>query len=154
MWELMGRAPVADRTSSDITINAGKPEIMAVIADFPSYPEWAEGIKSAEVVSVAEDGRAAEVRFRLEAGPIKDHYSLLYDWHGDDQVDWRLGESGSVLSGMTGTYRLTERGEGTTHVSYDLAVDMKVPMLGMLKRRGEKIIIDAALKGLKRRLEH
>lgn len=144
---------MADRTSSEITIGAGKSEIMAVIADFPSYPEWTDGIKAAEVLAEGEDGRAAEVRFRLEAGPIKDTYSLVYDWHGDDQVDWRLGQPGSVLSGMTGTYRLSESGDGTTHVTYDLAVDVKVPMLGMVKRRGEKTIIEAALKGLKRRLE-
>lgn len=144
---------MADRTSSDITIRARKSEIMAVIADFPAYPQWAEGIKAAEVVAWGEHGRADEVRFRLEAGPIRDSYTLVYDWHDDDQVDWRLGQAGTALSGMAGTYRLAESGDGVTEVSYDLSVDIKIPMLGMVRRRGEKIIIDAALKGLKRRLE-
>lgn len=144
---------MADRTSSDITIRAGKAEIMDVIADFPAYPTWAEGIKSAEIVEWNDQGRPQEVRFRLEAGPIKDDYTLVYDWHQDDQVDWRLGQAGTVLSGMTGSYHLAETGDGVTHVTYDLAVDVKVPMPGIIRRRGEKTIIGAALKGLKRRLE-
>jgi hypothetical protein len=42
---------------------------------------------------------------------------------------------------------------GGTEVTYDLAVGIKVPMIGMLKRRAEKTIIDTALKGLKSRAE-
>jgi len=38
-------------------------------------------------------------------------------------------------------------------VTYRLAVDVKIPMLGMLKRKAEKVIIDTALKELKKRVE-
>jgi hypothetical protein len=57
-----------------------------------------------------------------------------------------------MLTGMTGAYRLAERG-GATEVTYELAVDVRVPMIGMVKRKAEKRIIDTALKGLKRRVE-
>ena len=32
-------------------------------------------------------------------------------------------------------------------------LDVAIPLIGMLKRKGEKILIDAALKGLKKRVE-
>jgi hypothetical protein len=38
-------------------------------------------------------------------------------------------------------------------VTYRLRVDVSIPMIGMLKRRAEKVIIDTALKGLKQRVE-
>ena len=38
-------------------------------------------------------------------------------------------------------------------MTYDLAVGIRVPMIGILKRRAEKMIIDTALKGLKSRAE-
>jgi len=38
-------------------------------------------------------------------------------------------------------------------VSYELAVGLRMPMPGMLKRRAEKTIIETALKGLKARTE-
>ena len=42
---------------------------------------------------------------------------------------------------------------GGTRVTYQLAVDVAVPLLGTLKRKAEKVIIDAALSGLKQRVE-
>ena len=83
---------------------------------------------------------------------IKDSYVLAYDWDGDDGVRWDLAEPGSVISAMSGGYLLAEAARGT-EVTYDLAVDVRIPMPGMLKRRAEKTIIDTALKGLKDRAE-
>ncbi|WP_204046802.1 SRPBCC family protein [Microbispora siamensis] len=143
---------MADRTSSSITIGAGRSTIMAVIADFPAYPEWAGQVKKAEVLETGADGRASRVRFVLDAGVISDEYVLGYDWDDDAGVSWRMVEAGKMLSGLTGSYRLAENGGGT-EVTYDLAVDLKVPMIGMIKRKAEKVIVDTALKGLKRRVE-
>src|SRR5918999_4165219 len=140
---------MADRTSSSITINAGRSEVMTAIADFAAYPRWAEGIKSAEVLSAGPGDRAERVRFALEAGPVKDTYVLAYSWDGDDAVRWDLAERGKMLSGMSGSYRLADQGGGTA-VTYELTVDVSIPMLGMFKRKAEKMIIDSALKGLKR----
>jgi hypothetical protein len=38
-------------------------------------------------------------------------------------------------------------------VTYELAVDVRIPMIGMVRRKAEKRIIETALKGLKRRVE-
>ena len=54
---------------------------------------------------------------------------------------------------MNGSYTLAAQGDTGTTVTYRLAVDVKIPMLGMLKRKAEKIIIDTALKELKKRVE-
>jgi hypothetical protein len=48
---------------------------------------------------------------------------------------------------------LRDRGDGTTEVTYRLALDVSIPLIGMIKRKGEKILIDTALKGLKQRVE-
>jgi hypothetical protein len=142
---------MADRTTSSIVIGMPRKEIMAVIADFAAYPEWATGVRGAEVLSSA-DGRAATVRFTLDAGMIKDSYVLGYDWDGDARVHWNLAEPGSVISEMSGGYELADRGDGT-EVTYELAVGIRVPMPGIFKRRAEKTIVDTALEGLKSRAE-
>ena len=143
---------MADQTTSSIVVDASPSEVMAVIADFPSYPTWAKGVTSADVVSELPDGRAEQVFFRLDVSPIKDEYTLAYDWAGDEQVTWTLVE-GKMLRALDGAYVLDDRGDGTTEVTYRLALDVSIPLIGMLKRKGEKILIDAALKGLKKRVE-
>ena len=143
---------MADKTTSSIAIAVPREAVMAVIADFGAYPQWATGVRSTEVLDQDADGRASRVRFSLDAGVIKDNYVLGYDWDGDVQVSWELAEAGSVISEMSGAYRLADRGD-TTEVRYELAVGIRIPMIGMLKRRAEKTIIDTALKGLKSRAE-
>jgi ribosome-associated toxin RatA of RatAB toxin-antitoxin module len=146
---------MAEQTTSSIVIEAGPAEIMAVIADFESYPRWAKGVTTAEVVSTCDAGphagRAEQVFFALDVSPIKDEYTLAYTWDRDQEVTWTLVE-GKMLRALDGAYVLTPRG-ATTEVTYRLALDVSIPLIGMLKRKGEKILIDTALKGLKKRVE-
>ena len=143
---------MADRTSSSITVAAERSAVMGVIADFGSYPDWATGVRSAEVLSTARTAVRERVRFGLDAGVIRDSYVLAYEWDGDAAVRWQLAEAGSMVTEMSGAYVLADDGPGTK-VSYELAVGTRVPMIGMLKRRAEKTIIETALKGLKSRAE-
>src|SRR5579859_6433653 len=142
---------MAGRTSSRIVIAAPRAAVMAVIADFAAYPQWASAVRAADVLA-REDGRASRVRFTLDAGVVRDTYVLGYDWDGDAAVHWHLAEPGSVISAMNGGYLLADHG-GATETTYELAVDVRIPIPGLLKRRAEKTIIDTALKGLKNRVE-
>jgi len=143
---------MAEQTSSSIVVDAPPADVMAVIADFESYPEWAKGVQKAEVVEPGTGDRADQVYFALDVSPIKDEYTLAYDWDGDREVTWTLVE-GNMLRALNGAYTLVDRGDGSTEVTYRLALDVSIPLIGMLKRKGEKILIDAALKGLKKRVE-
>src|ERR1700676_436249 len=97
-------ATMADRTRKSIAIATSRSAVMDVISDFAAYPEWAGAVRSAEVIKRDGGGRAAEVRFRLDAGMIKDSYVLRYDWDGDAAVRWDLAEPGTVISAMSGGY--------------------------------------------------
>jgi carbon monoxide dehydrogenase subunit G len=143
---------MAEQTTSSIVVSADPAAIMGVICDFEAYPAWAQGVKKAEPLDTGADGRAEQVYFELDASPIKDAYTLSYDWNDDRSVRWTLVE-GKMLKAMDGAYELEQRGDGSTEVTYRLAVDIAIPMIGMLKRKAEKVIIDTALKGLKKRVE-
>jgi ribosome-associated toxin RatA of RatAB toxin-antitoxin module len=125
---------------------------MEVIADLGAYPDWSDGITSVEVLSSGPDGRPTQARFHLASGPIKDTYELDYTWQGDTSVRWILTK-GDMLTMMDGSYTLTDNGNDSTRVEYRLAVDVKIPMIGMLKRKAEKVIVDTALKGLRKRVD-
>jgi ribosome-associated toxin RatA of RatAB toxin-antitoxin module len=144
---------MADLTESSIVINASPAAIMDVIADLAAYPEWSDGIKEVTVLARYEDdNRPADARFNLSSGAIKDIYELEYDWDGDEKVSWTLTK-GDMLTAMDGVYELVASADGSTTVHYRLAVDVKIPMIGMIKRKAEKVIVDTALKGLKKRVE-
>ncbi|MFE7236970.1 SRPBCC family protein [Streptomyces sp. NPDC057580] len=144
---------MAEHTSSTITIEAAPADVMGVIADFDRYPEWTGEVKEAEVLAKDEQGRAEKVRLVLDAGAIKDDHTLAYTWTGDHEVSWTLVKS-QMLRAIDGSYSLAPLGDSSrTEVTYRLTVDVKIPMLGMIKRKAEKVIIDRALAGLKKRVE-
>jgi len=145
---------MAERTSSKIAIAAEPAAIMAVIADLEAYPEWAGSVKEVEVLSVYDDAdeRPAEARFVVDAGPVKDTYTLEYAWDADREVRWTLTEAG-MLTAMDGAYRLAPGADGVTDVEYELVLELRIPMIGLLRRKAEKAIIDIALKELKKRVE-
>ena len=142
---------MADQSTQSITVDAPAADVMAVIADFPSYPEWVGAAKKVEVVEAGDDGRAARVRFVLDAGAVKDDYVLDYTWDGDRKVSWTLVE-GQMQKRQDGSYILAGRAGGT-EVTYAITIDLTIPMLGMIKRKAEKVILDTALKELKKRVE-
>ena len=142
---------MADQSTQSITIDAPAADVMAVIADFPSYPQWVAAAKKVEVVEPGDDGRARRVHFVLDAGAIKDDYVLDYSWDDDRKVSWNL-VTGQMQKRQEGSYTLTER-VGATEVTYAITIDLTIPMLGMIKRKAEKVILDTALKELKKRVE-
>ena len=137
---------MADESTQSIVIDAPPEQIMAVIADFTAYPEWADGVKHVEILG--DD----QVKFNIDQGPVKDEYVLKYDWAADGQsVSWELVKS-TLLKSQHGSYVLKPTGS-STQVTYTLSVQLVVPMIGMFRRKAEKVIIDTALKGLKKRVE-
>lgn len=142
------------RTVSDIVIEAPPGDVMAVIARFEDYPDWATGMREVSVVRSDDHGRPLDVRFVVDSPPIRDTFTLRYDWRDERLVTWSLvPDEASMLSAMDGSYTLDAVAGGRTRVTYQLSVDLRLPLLGMLRRKAEKVIVDTALKGLKRRVE-
>ena len=143
---------MTEQTSSTIVVDSTPTAVMAVIADLKAYPEWTGSVRSVEVLSQDDSGRPREARFVLDAGVVKDTYTLAYSWDGDVRVSWSLVEA-QMLTAMEGSYLLRADEPSRTTVEYVLTLDLKIPMIGLLRRKAEKVITDTALKELKRRVE-
>ena len=130
------------RTVSDIVVDAPAALIMKVITDFEKYPAWATGMTASEILAIDDQGRARDVRFVLDSPPIRDTFVLSL-----------ASDDAAILKAMDGIYTLDPITEDQTRVTYQLYVDLKIPILGLLKRKAERIIVDTALKGLKSHAE-
>ena len=144
---------MADKTAQTIYIDADPSTVMDVIADIGSYPDWVAEYKETEVLEADADGYPKTARLVLDAAVLKDTMVLAYDWKQVDRgsVEWTLVSS-SLLRALNGAYRLSPKGSGTD-VTYELSVDLIIPMIGLLKRKAERRLTDTALKDLKKRAE-
>src|ERR1700712_216214 len=146
---------MADSSTQSLTMNADPAAIMGVIADFTAYPEWTGAVKKVEVTDPGTGVRAKRVKFGLDAGLIKDTYELEYTWSADGlAVTWDL-VIGQMQKAQHGSYTLvTVTAEPVaTEVTYSLAVQLNVPLIGPLRRKAERTIMDTALKELRKRVE-
>ena len=141
---------MADQVSSSITIDAQPDAVLDVIRDVERYPEWTGGIQRADVVEAGDKG-PRRVTFAISQAGLADEYTLVYDWRADG-VSWELEKPSKLQKSQQGSYQLSGSGKGT-EVTYRLTMDVAIPMIGMLKRKFQKTIIDTALKELKKRVE-
>ncbi|KRD17191.1 cyclase [Mycobacterium sp. Root265] len=143
---------MAEKTAQTIYIEADPSTVMDAIADIGSYPEWVAEYKETEVLDTDAAGNPKTARLVLDAAVLKDTMVLSYDWPADrNSVTWTLVSS-SLLKALQGAYRLSPKGSGT-EVTYELSVDLVIPMIGLLKRKAERRLTDTALKDLKKRVE-
>jgi ribosome-associated toxin RatA of RatAB toxin-antitoxin module len=142
---------VADHANESIVVQGDPATIMAVIADFGAYPQWAGPVKRTEVLQPGEDGRARRVKIDVELMGLSDTYTNEYTWDDDHKVTWTMIEGRSQKS-QNGSYTLEPAGGGTK-VTYDLTVEVAIPVPGLLRRTIQRKIVDAALKDLKKRVE-
>jgi hypothetical protein len=145
---------MADSSTQSITIGAPPDRVAAVICDFPRYPEWTDAVQRVEVIEEYEDGYASQVRFTIDAGVMADEYVLAYEYAEDlSRVEWHLVAPSKMQKTQRGSYDVVGNPDGTATVTYTLEVELSVGMLGMFRRKAEKMIMDTALRQLKRRVE-
>ncbi len=140
-------------TSATVEIAAPPGVVLDVIADVEKYPRWTSTVSGVRVCSFEGDGWADNVEFAVTGGPLKDTYTVDYDWDvtddGTGEVTFALVSSG-LLSALDGTFTLcSRRGGEETEVTYRLALDVTVPMLGLLKRRVERSLVTSFVDQLK-----
>jgi uncharacterized membrane protein len=144
---------MAEKTEGSIEIEATPQQILEVIADFESYPEWAEGTRSAKVLDRDDRGRGTEVAFEFAAMGFTASYTLVYDYAEDDSgVSWTTKEASGAVRDVAGEYVLDAL-NGDFEVTYRLRVELAVPVPGFVKRRADRAATRSALEGLKRRVE-
>jgi ribosome-associated toxin RatA of RatAB toxin-antitoxin module len=153
-WRKGSLPCMADSSTQSIVIDATPARIAEAICDFARYPEWVSAVKAIEVLEEYEDGYASQVRFVIDAGVVSDEYILEYEYAEDiSRIEWHLVAPSKVQKAQVGSYDIMANDDGTSTVTYTLAVDLSIGMLGMFRRKAEKMVMDTALRDLKSRVE-
>lgn len=144
---------MGDRAFERTVIRDTPQRIFEVITNYAAYPQWANNVKEVSVERVDEDGRAGLVSYRAAAMGRSAAYVLEY-FYGTNplRVSWRLAE-GDLVRRLDGRYVLTSLEDDAagprTEVTYELDVEISMPMSGFLRRRAESRILRNALEDLR-----
>ena len=84
---------------------------------------------------------------------MKDRVILDYDWSkAPTEISFSLDDA-DLLTEMSGAYKLSDNGDESTTVTYELTVALSMPVPAMMRQKAELSTIDLALKQLKAKLE-
>jgi carbon monoxide dehydrogenase subunit G len=144
---------MSEASKNSIQIDAPVADVAALLFDPAGYPEWSSAIKSASVLEKDSDGRATKIEMMIKAGQVKDRVILDYDWSKAPSALTFALDDADMLTEMTGGYTLTDNGDDTTKVEYELTVALSMPVPAMMRTKAERDTIDLALKELKAKLE-
>ena len=143
-----GRA-MATSDSREVVIEASPEEILDVIADVEVTPDWSPQYQSAEILDGYEDGRPRRVKMTVKSVGITDEQVVDYSWT-DDSASWTLVSAGQ-LKAQDAKYTLTPEGDATK-VTFDISLDLAVPLPGFVVKRALKGAMETATDGLRKRV--
>jgi ribosome-associated toxin RatA of RatAB toxin-antitoxin module len=143
---------VAQRATESIVVYAPPEVVYRVVTDFANYPSWVGDLKRIEVRESDAAGRPLEVEFRAAAFGRSTTYALRYDYsRAPEQLSWTQTH-GDLTETLQGQYRF-EPDERGTKVTYDLEVELLVPIPTFVKSRAAQRIQTQALRELKAQAE-
>jgi ribosome-associated toxin RatA of RatAB toxin-antitoxin module len=136
--------------SREVIIDATPQEILDVIADVRTAPDWSPQHQGAEILETDPNGRPKRVKLRLKTMGITDEQVVDYTWT-DLGASWTLVSSGQ-LKKQDASYTLTPDG-AKTKVRFEITVDPSMPIPGFVLKRAMKGGIQAATDGLRTQVE-
>ncbi len=143
---------MAETATETITIAAPPDRVWEIAIDLENYPVWTHDVKDVLITNRDEHGRPSEVEFRTSALGRSTHYTLSYDYSDAPHVlAWTMIK-GDIQRSIDGAFKFRPTDNGGTHVQYDLAIELVVPLPGFVKRRAERRILNA-IKELKAHAE-
>ena len=143
---------MTETANERIRIEAPAERCWDVAVDFESYPEWVRDVKDVRTLERDDEGRGLRVEYRAAALGKSIRYVLAYDYSAAPaSFSWKFVE-GDMLRRLDGSYRFEADG-ASTRVHYELAVELAVPLPGLVKRRAAGLIMGSALKELKKQVE-
>jgi uncharacterized membrane protein len=140
---------VAITETREVVIDATPDEILDVLFDLESLPEWSSVHRKIEILERDDQGHPSRSKQVVKLVGVSDEQELAYTVH-DDGVSWRLIRAKQQRA-QEGRYTLTPEGD-STRVRFDLTVDLLMPVPGFLVKKGAKSLLDTATKGLRDRV--
>ena len=144
---------MSEYSSGSTTVEASVEAVFEILKDLRSYPSWSASIKSVEVSESDAAGNPTKATMKVEAGVLKDRVSLDYDWSkAPSEISFTMEEA-NLLTEMSGIFTIKAIDPDTTEVTYQLKVDLSMPVPDITRKKQEQATIQQELTKLKTRAE-
>jgi ribosome-associated toxin RatA of RatAB toxin-antitoxin module len=140
--------PIVSKT---VEVAADAATIMAIVADFESYPQWNEEINGLWVLARYDDGRPSQLRLDTAVQGIEGTYIQAVYYPSANQIQTVM-QQGDHFAKQEQLFSVVEMGPTTLlTVDMDVEAEMKVPK--QMVKKAVNNALDYLADNLKRRAE-
>lgn len=137
--------------SKTMTMKASADKIFKVLKDYEAYPEFMDGVTSVKILE--QEGNHTRAQYSLNMIK-KFSYILNLEHEENKSVSWKFVE-GDIFSLNSGSWVLSDNGDGSTDVTYSLDVEVKIKMMGagMITKKLTEVQLPAMMKAVESRAQ-
>jgi ribosome-associated toxin RatA of RatAB toxin-antitoxin module len=140
--------PIVSKT---VEVSASAESIMAIVADFESYPDWNEEIKGCWILARYDDGRPSQLRLDTSVQGMDGTYIQAVYYPGENQVQTVM-QKGDLFKKQEQVFSVVEMGT-TTLLTVDLDVEVTLPVPAPMVKKVVNDALDHLAENLKARAE-
>jgi ribosome-associated toxin RatA of RatAB toxin-antitoxin module len=137
--------------SKTVEVEAPAETIMAIVADFESYPQWNEEIKGCWILARYDDGRPSQLRLDASVNGYDSSYIQAVYYPGDSQIQTVM-QQGDLFSKQEQLFSAVAMGP-TTLLTVDLDVEVSMPVPAMMVKKMVNDALEHLADNLKKRAE-
>jgi ribosome-associated toxin RatA of RatAB toxin-antitoxin module len=137
--------------SKTVEVAASAESIMAIVADFESYPEWNEEIKGCWVLARYEDGRPSQLRLDVVVQGQSGTFITAVYYPTDNQI-YTVLQQGEFFVKQEQRFSVVPMG-ATSLLTVDFDVETKLPIPAMMVKKAIGDTLDYLAGNLKTRAE-
>lgn len=137
--------------SKTVEVTASSETIMAIVADFESYPLWNEEIKGCWVLARYEDGRPSQLRLDVVVQGQAGTFITAVYYPGEHQI-YTVLQQGDHFDKQEQKFSVVAMG-ATSLLTVDLDVETKLPFPKPMVKKAIGDTLDYLADNLKTRAE-
>ena len=137
--------------SKTVEVAAPADKIMAIVADFESYPEWNEEIKGCWVLARYDDGRPSQLRLDVVVQGQSGTFITAVYYPTENQI-YTVLQQGEFFEKQEQRFSVVPMGP-TSLLTVDLDVETKLPIPAMMVKKAIGDTLDYLADNLKNRAE-
>lgn len=140
--------PIVSKT---VEVSASAESIMAIVADFESYPDWNEEIKGCWILARYDDGRPSQLRLDTSVQGMDGTYIQAVYYPGEHQIQTVM-QKGELFKKQEQVFSVVEMGT-TTLLTVDLDVEVTLPVPAPMVKKIANDALEHLADNLKARAE-
>jgi ribosome-associated toxin RatA of RatAB toxin-antitoxin module len=138
--------------SKTVEVSASADSIMAIVADFESYPEWNEEIKGCWVLARYEDGRPSQLRLDVVVQGQAGTFITAVYYPGPNQI-YTVLQQGDHFEKQEQRFSVVSMGPMSL-LTVDLEVETKMALPKAMVKKVIGDTLEYLADNLKARAEH